>query len=74
MKGDGSAYRFRVLGIYTADLSEKKLVLTKDMDNKIEPKQFIKFVLGVKNYKHKFIRYKRSMLSPCFGEGVTPFG
>ena len=40
-KGD-PAFRFRVLGIMTADLLEHKLVLTKDMENAKMHRKFIK--------------------------------
>ena len=43
MKGD-TAYRFRILGIWTADLLEHKLILTQDMD---DAKMFRKFIRGV---------------------------
>ena len=42
MKGD-SAYRYRVLGLWTADLLEQKLVLTQDMK---DAKMFRKFIRG----------------------------
>ena len=74
MKGD-SAYRFRVLGLWTADLLEHKLVLTQDMEN---AKMFRKFIKGGHTQERRRPGGKRTempiLIKKKIDEGGESFG
>ena len=74
MKGD-TAYRFRVLGLWTADLLEHKLVLTQDMEN---AKMFRKFIKGGHTQERRRPGGKRTemplLIKKKIDEGGIGFG
>ena len=74
MKGD-TAYRFRVLGLWTADLLEHKLVLTQDMEN---AKMFRKFTKGGQTQERRRPGGKRTempiLIKKKIDEGGYSFG
>ena len=73
-KGD-PAFRFRTLGLWTADLLEYKLVLTKDMEN---AKMFRKFIGGDHTQERRRPGGKRTavpiLIKKKIDEGGHDFG
>ena len=74
MKGD-PAFRYRIIGLWTVDILEKKLVLTKDPE---DPKMFRKIIQGDETQERRRPGGKRTatpiLIKRKIDEGGYNFG